>query len=73
MVRVVVVVVVVVAGARRAVVWCLGPRRRVLREGRVVERVVRVVWGVVVVWAVRRERGIVGGGVLIGELWVEVG
>ena len=47
----VVVVVVVVAGARRAVVR-FGPRRRVLRLGRAVDRVVRVVRG-----AERRMRG----------------
>jgi hypothetical protein len=52
-VLVVVVVVVVVAGARVARVLRPPPRRRVLRLGRAVERVVRVVRGTAVVRWVR--------------------
>ena len=60
---VVVVVVVVVVGARRAVVpWVLWPMRRVLRLGRAVERVARVVWWGVARGAaeVRAERRMIG-------------
>jgi hypothetical protein len=52
-VLVVVVVVVVVAGALVARVLRPSPRRRVLRLGRAVERVVRVVRGAAVVRWVR--------------------
>jgi hypothetical protein len=59
-VLVVVVVVVVVCGVRRVLVRRVAPpppRRRVLRLGRAVERVARVLWGAAVrVAVVRGER-----------------
>jgi hypothetical protein len=70
-VLVVVVVVVVAAGVLRAVVaWVrLGPSRRVLRLGRAVERVVRVVWGATV-RLLRAMRGMIVVGWLVG--WRDV-
>jgi hypothetical protein len=74
---VVVVVVVVVFGVRRVLVWCVAPppRRRVLRLGRAVERVARVVRGAAVRVAVvrgerRAMRGILDwlGGLVVGWL-----